>query len=159
MVQQFKERCIGKFGPEQCSIDLLENGNPSDVVVVPKSVDRFVSTYVLDLMSEEDMYKVFDLAEQCLCPDNGLLLLAGITWGYTKSIQTFFTTAIWEFMYKVRRKKVGGCRPQALQPYLKARGWRIQKVVTTLPVGYPWMASEVICAKPPLATKRVSSDS
>jgi phospholipid N-methyltransferase len=151
MVKGFQQRCVATFGPERCAIDFLESGNPSDVKVEPGTYDRFVSTYVLDLMSEEDMYKVLDLAETSLCPDKGMLLLAGITWGYTKSIRTFYTTLVWEFMYQIRRKKVGGCRPQALQPYLKARGWRIEKVETTLPVGYPWMASEVICARPPLA--------
>jgi hypothetical protein len=59
-------------------------------------------------------------------------------------------TAIWECLYWVRRNKVGGCRPQALQPYLEARGWRIEKVVQTMPDGFPWMVSEVISARPPL---------
>lgn len=154
MVQRFTERCIGTFGKDRCAIQFLENGNPADVKVEAGTFDRFVSTYVLDLMSEEDMYKVLDLAESSLDADKGKLLLAGITWGYTKSFRTFYTTLVWELMYKLRRKKVGGCRPQALQPYLEARGWRIEKAATTLPVGYPWMASEVICAKPPLAKSK-----
>jgi hypothetical protein len=61
-------------------------------------------------------------------------------------------TSVWEVLYKVWRQKVGGCRPQKLQPYLKAKGWRIEKVVQTLPNGYPWMASEVIRARPPIPT-------
>ena len=35
------------------------------------------------------MYKVLDLAERVLHPDDGVLLLAGITWGYRASVQTF----------------------------------------------------------------------
>ena len=40
--------------------------------------DRFVSTYVLDLLSEDDMLATLDLARRSLAPD-GRLLLAGIT--------------------------------------------------------------------------------
>ena len=119
----------------------------------PRSVDRFVSTYCLDLMSEDDMYRVLDLAEGSLKPDTGLLLLAGITWGYRASWNTSLMTAIWEILYSVRRTKVGGCRCQRLEPYLKAKGWRIRNVVTTLPQGFPWMVSEVILARPPTDQK------
>jgi hypothetical protein len=90
MVQGFHRRCVDQFGTERCSIELLESGDPSDVIIESnKKVDRFVSTYCLDLMSEEDMYKVLDLAETSLCPDTGVLLLAGITWGYRMSLKTF----------------------------------------------------------------------
>ena len=95
------------------------------------------------------MYKVLDLAEASLHPQDGRLLLSGITWGYRDSVKTFLTTLVWEVFYKVRRKKVGGCRPQLLQPYLESKGWRIEKIVRTLPNGYPHMVSEVILAKPP----------
>ena len=47
--------------------------------------------------------------------------------------------------------QVGGCRPQALEPYLLARGWRVEARTDTLPSGFPWMASEVIAARPPQA--------
>jgi len=131
--------------------ELLDSGNPDDVEIEePYSYDRFVSTYCLDLLSEEDMYKVLDLAERSLDQKKGKLLLAGITWGYQYSMRTFFMTAIWEFLYIVNRKKVGGCRPQLLQPYLERKGWRIERVVKTLPNGYPWMVSEVISTRPPI---------
>ena len=147
MVNRFRERC--KLY-DDCSVELLVDGDPSDVAVENRSIDRFVSTYSLDLLSEDDMYKVLDLAKACLHPERGLLLLAGITWGYKASIRTFAMTAVWELLYKIRRKKVGGCRPQRLVPYLESRGWRIEKVVQTMPDGFPWMVSEVVSARPPL---------
>lgn len=150
MVQKFQERCVNQFGSNICSIEYLESGDPTDVDVKEGSVDRFVSTYCLDLMSEDDIYAVLDKAAKCLHQDDGLILLAGITWGYKKSLLTALTTAIWEMIYNFRRTIVGGCRPQALVPYLKACGWRIEEVVETLPTGYPWMASEIISARPPL---------
>lgn len=151
MVEGFRNRCVDRFGAERCSVELLESGNPSELFdqMESESIDRFVSTYVLDLLSEDDIYNVLDLAEKVLHRQHGKLLLAGITWGYRGSLQTSVMTAAWEVLYTVWRTKVGGCRPQALQPYLKARGWTIEKTVTTLPDGYPWMASEVICARPP----------
>lgn len=153
MVSRFRERCVNKFGSKRCSIELVPN--EMNLLVDPHSVDRFVSTYCLDLLSEEDMYKVLDLAQESLKPETGLLLLAGITHGYRFSLQTFFMTVVWELLYRLSnktRKIVGGCRPQTLSPYLKARGWRIEKLMHTLPSGFPWMVSEVICARPPIAS-------
>lgn len=157
MVQRFQERCVSRF-PKQCRVQHLKSGNPLDVSVEKSSIDRFVSTYCLDLLSEQDMYRVLDLAEHSLNPDRGLLLLAGITWGYKASFRTFVMTLVWEILYIIQRKRVGGCRPQALQPYLEARGWRIEKVVQTLPKGFPWMASEVISARP-AATRSSNKES
>ena len=153
MIRRFLERNGNGNGDTFIAAELLESGDPDDVGIgdLPlRSYDRFVSTYCLDLLSEEDVYKVLDLAERSLDPQRGKLLLAGITWGYRSSVPTFFTTAIWEFLYRFHRKTVGGCRPQLLQQYLTSKGWRIDKVVKTFPNGYPWMVSEVISARPPL---------
>ena len=132
-------------------VELLDDGEPRMVEAAPGTVDRFVSTYCLDLMAEKDMFSVLDLAERCLEPERGMLLLAGITWGYRLSVRTFFMTLIWEVLYRLKRKTVGGCRPQQLLPYLRSRGWQIVAAERTMPSGFPWMASEVIAARPPKA--------
>lgn len=150
MVMRASER-LHHFGG-RAQVELLDDGEPSAVVVSPGSVDRFVSTYCLDLMNERDMYAVLDLAEHCLA-ENGVLLLAGITWGYQDSFRTFLMTLLWEVLYRFRRRVVGGCRPQRLLPYLEARGWRIVSAKRTMPSGFPWMASEVIAARPPSARR------
>jgi len=147
MVQRCQER-LHKFG-RRGSVELLESGEPADVAIEPSSVDRVVSTYCLDLLSERDMYGVLDVAQRSLHPDRGLLLLGGITWGYRDSLRTFVMTLLWELLYRVTRRTVGGCRPQHLEPYLRSRGWTIVKSVRTLPTGFPWMVSEVIAARPP----------
>ncbi len=82
-------------------IEWLDGGDPNQLTVEPGSVDRFVSTYCLDLLSEEDMYDVLDLAQRSLHPEKGLLLLAGITWGYRSSLKTLCMTAVWECLYQV----------------------------------------------------------
>jgi len=146
MVKAARQR-LARFG-DRVNIEYLERGEPRDLEMAPASVDRFVSTYCLDLMSEDDMFAVLDQAQHSLRP-SGLLLLAGITWGYRLSLKTFFMTLVWELLYRFRRKTVGGCRPQNLEPYLLARGWTVVQSVRTRPAGFPWMASEVIVAKPP----------
>ena len=99
------------------------------------------------------MYKMLDLEEKSLHPKEGVLLITGITWGYRDSIQMFAMTALWEFLYRIKRRKVGGCRPQYLHPYLGAKGWRIKKLIRTMSTGYPWMTSVVISARPPFTSK------
>ena len=187
MVEKATAR-LARFGP-RCSVELLAGGDPAALAVPGDGeADRFVSTYCLDLMSEMDMLATLDKAAACLHPERGLLLLAGITWGYRMSLRTFFMTLVWELLYRFRRKVVGGCRPQHLAPYLRAKGWRIVKEVhthagpqpatlashtaaatvctyasfwlqprvqvRTAPAGFPWMASEVLAARPPLASGR-----
>ena len=147
MIERAKERLAQH--QDRVQLELLPSGAPEDVAV-QGTCDRFVSTYVLDLLSERDMFAVLDKAEASLDPQRGLLLLAGITWGYRDSLKTFFMTLLWTLLYRFRRKMVGGCRPQKLEPYLIARGWRIERSVRTQPSGFPWMTSEVIAARPPL---------
>ena len=79
---------LERFGP-RCTIELLPDGDPASLAVpADGGADRFVSTYCLDLMSEADMIATLDKAEACLHPERGLLLLAGITWGYRMSVRT-----------------------------------------------------------------------
>lgn len=147
MVLRAQER-LHRFG-DRSKVELLSRGDPAEVGVgSSKRVDRFVSTYCLDLLSEADMFGVLDAAQRSLRP-NGLLLLSGITYGYRRSWKTCLMTLIWSLLYRFTRKTVGGCRPQVLEPYLKARGWTVVSRTVTLPTGFPWMASEVIAAAPP----------
>ena len=133
---------------ERFACEILPDGDPATAAAPTARVDRFVSTYVLDLLSEDDMCAVLSQAERRLKPD-GLLLLAGITWGYRDGWRTFLMTAIWEVLYRVRPRTVGGCRPQALEPYLGAAGWTVVSRARTMPTGFPWMVSEVVAARPP----------
>ena len=134
---------------ERFACELLADGDPLLANVPPPTVDRFVSTYVLDLLSEDDMDGVLTLAERCLDPQRGVLLLAGITWGYRDGVKVCFMTAVWELLYRIRPRTVGGCRPQKLEPYLLARGWTVESTQRTQPTGFPWMVSEVVAARPP----------
>jgi len=86
MVEKASAR-LERFGP-RCTVELLPDGDPASLAVpADGGADRFVSTYCLDLMSETDMMATLDKAEACLHPERGLLLLAGITWGYRMSVR------------------------------------------------------------------------
>lgn len=160
MIDRARERLMPYN--KRAQLNLLPSGAPEEVGTLPDEgggdatrsivVDRFVSTYVLDLLSERDMNAVLDLAQARLHPTRGKLLLAGITWGYRDSWRTCLMTLLWEILYRLSgrtRKIVGGCRPQHLEPYLRARGWTIEASARTLPTGFPWMVSEVVAARPP----------
>ena len=157
MIEKFQKR-MNRYENDQfhSTSHFMRDGNPWSLIsILPgKQYDRFVSTYCLDLLSEEDMYSVLALAEHCLHPTKGILLLAGITYGYKDSFSTFWMTLAWELMYRIRPDIVGGCRPQCLLPYLKEKGWIIETIERTNPIGFPWMMSEVISARPPIQTNQ-----
>ena len=155
MIVKFKERFYSHTSSKMdASCEYISNGDAAELLsMIPaSSYDRFISTYCLDLLSEEDMYKVLTLAEHLIHPD-GEIILAGITYGWKDSVKTFLMTLGWNLMYRIKPKVVGGCRPQNLIPYMKEMDWEITKVVRTKPQGFPWMMSEIICAKPKKATE------
>lgn len=84
--------------------------------------DRFIATYVLDLLSEEDISRLLAEAHRVLVP-GGLLCLASLTEG--QSLLAKSVTAVWKMVHAVRPALVGGCRPIRLARYLNDGDWRI----------------------------------
>lgn len=80
------------------------------------SMDRFVSNYVLDIFSAEEIRAVLGEAKRVLKAD-GLLCLTGLTYG--KGLFSKIVTAFWNLGYSLNPKWVGGCHPVALQEFLK----------------------------------------
>jgi len=85
--------------------------------LAPGSADVFISTYVLDLLSEEDISKVLELAGWLL-RDGGQLCLTGLTYGSRVGPLAALATYMWEAVHFLRPKVVGGCRAQTLEDYL-----------------------------------------
>jgi len=83
--------------------------------------DRFVSTYVLDLLDEDDIQTALDDARRVLAP-GGKLCLASLTTGTTRWSRIVGRT--WSAVHARRPMWVGGCRPLELAPML-GRQWRI----------------------------------
>ncbi|KAK9807713.1 hypothetical protein WJX72_006899 [[Myrmecia] bisecta] len=109
---------------------ILTDGDPASASmhVDPGSCDAFISTYALDLLSEEDVATVLELAWRLLKP-GGRLCLVGLTYGNTSP--TRISTGVWELIHRLRPTAVGGCRPQDMSQYL-GPGWKVvhRQVVT-----------------------------
>lgn len=119
---------------------VLTDGSPK--LNLPDSAfDRFVSTYVIDLLSEEDIDVVLEEAYRVLTA-GGLLCLAGLTYG--KGPLGRIVTRLWERVHSVRPALVGGCRPVKLLEYLPGERWRIthHTVITSFGI-----SSEVVVAE------------
>lgn len=103
--------------------------------------DRFVSTYVLDLLPENQIIEVLLEAKRILI-EGGLICLCGITTG--DSIAEKLVSNIWSGICKIDPKIVGGCRPLEVSNILAKNGWNIlfsKKISSWL------ISSEVIVAE------------
>lgn len=105
------------------------------------SVDRVVSSYVLDLLSEADIERFFAEAHRVLMP-GGAVCIASLTRGF--GFLSRIVSSLWMWVFRLRPSLVGGCRPILVDALVDAEGWRIlyRRVVT--PFGVP---SEVLVAE------------
>jgi ubiquinone/menaquinone biosynthesis C-methylase UbiE len=109
------------------------------------SADRFVSTYVLDLLSAADIRTVLQEAHRILKP-GGRLCLVSLTGG--QSLLSSLVVHLWALVFRLRPQLVGGCRPIALGPYCAEASWEVLYRTVVVSWGIP---SEVLVARP-LAT-------
>ncbi|MGH9821957.1 MAG: class I SAM-dependent methyltransferase [Blastocatellia bacterium] len=118
----------------------ITEGAP-EIPAADSSVDRFLSTYVLDLLPAEDISAVLNDAYRVLRPD-GLVCLAGLT--FAQKWHSRAVMSLWTGIHSVRPWLVGGCRPIRLTDYLGAPRWEIafSTVVTHLA-----MPTELIVAR------------
>jgi ubiquinone/menaquinone biosynthesis C-methylase UbiE len=105
-------------------------------------VDRFLSTYVLDLLSETAARQVLAEARRVLVP-GGLLCLAGITRGVTPVSRVVMGG--WQWLFNRNPSWVGGCRPTLLRQLVPTDRWNIRSHETVVSWG---VASEVLVATP-----------
>ncbi|NET35142.1 MAG: class I SAM-dependent methyltransferase [Cyanothece sp. SIO1E1] len=105
------------------------------------SYDRFLSAYVFDLLSPDDIRSLIDEAHRLLVP-GGMICLAGITNGNTPISRT--VTGMWRFVNMIRPRLLGGCRPLELLEYLPQRQWSHPERTVIVVSG---IASEAIVAR------------
>lgn len=101
---------------------------------------RFVSNYVLDILSFNEIHDVIREAKRVLKKD-GLLCLTGLTNG--KGWFSKFWTAFWNIRFTLNLKWVGGCRPIEVHGFLNA-DWEIEHYHVAAVKG---ISSEVIVAR------------
>jgi ubiquinone/menaquinone biosynthesis C-methylase UbiE len=105
------------------------------------SRDRFVSNFVLDLLSEDDIAAVLRDAHRILEPA-GLLCLSSLsvgTGGFSR-----FMARVWSTVHALSPALVGGCRPLDLRAWIAPERWRVRHHAALAPFGVP---SEVVVAE------------
>lgn len=125
---------------DRSSIDVSE-GNPC-IPNQAQKFDRIISTFVLDLLCEDDIDQFVTKAHSALA-QNGLLCLASLNHG--KSLPTRVISLIWKTVYRLNPARVGGCRPVTLENHLPAITWEIQHQETQSRRG---LSFSVVVAKP-----------
>lgn len=86
------------------------------------SQDRFVSTYVLDLLADPDIEILLREAHRLLRPQ-GRLCLVSLSRGY--SPVSSLVAGVWALIYRLHARLVGGCRPLALSTYIQHDQWDV----------------------------------
>ena len=138
MIKLAAER-LGSFA-RRASVVLVQGGQT--LPIMDGSVDRFVATYVFDLLSTLAQQQLVAEARRVLRP-NGLLCLAGITNGVTPLSR--LVMGVWQWLFAQNPRWVGGCRPSPISAYLPSTGWGIRFHTVVVSWG---VASEVIIASP-----------
>jgi ubiquinone/menaquinone biosynthesis C-methylase UbiE len=130
MVRLATER-LASFGP-RASVRLTDGtpptGEPSE------SCDRFVSSFVLDLLSAQDIDGVIREAHRMLRP-GGLLGLSSLTFGFT--VASRVVSWMWLKVHTLRPSLVGGCRPLEPLGALPEEAWTIRHRERLAPFGIP----------------------
>jgi len=87
------------------------------------SVDRVVSTYVLDLLSPADAAAFLGEALRVLRP-GGLLALTSLAPGRTAPAR--LVTSAWQAVWRLNPALLGGCRPLTLRRLLRPEDWEVR---------------------------------
>ena len=85
--------------------------------------DRFVATYVLDLLEEPALVALVQEARRLLAPQ-GLLCVIAMTEGQAAISRAL--CAAWKAVRAWNPRLVGGCRPVRVEAFLDAGAWRLQ---------------------------------
>lgn len=104
------------------------------------AADRFVCTYVFDLLSPADTARLLAEAHRVLRP-GGLLAVASLTPGRTPVSRAL--TAAWRGVWRLDPMLMGGCRPVELAALLDPELWAARTRLTVTDVV---LASEVVVA-------------
>lgn len=107
-----------------------------------RSVDRVVSTYVLDLLPEPDIRRFFAESRRVLVSE-GRLCLASLTTG--TGFLSRIVSSLWTAVFRLNAASVGGCRPIRLESFVDPREWLIVHKRIVTPFGVP---SEVLILTP-----------
>lgn len=122
---------LASFGL-QFRVKLSEGGPPAGEP--DASCDRFLSTYVLDLLPEREITAVIREAHRMLEP-GGLLCLAALSTGSTPASR--LVARAWAALHRANPMLVAGCRPLELLRWLSAYEWKVRSCERIAPFAVP----------------------
>jgi SAM-dependent methyltransferase len=137
MVALARER-VARFGARA---EIRQSDGTPRIEAPSGSFDRFVSTYVLDLLPEGEIDALLAEAHRLLAP-GGLLGVAGL--GLAERGAPRAVAWLWGRVHQLNPALVGGCRPLAVAPRLREPVWRIRERSLVAPFAIP---SEVVVAE------------
>jgi ubiquinone/menaquinone biosynthesis C-methylase UbiE len=137
MIRLAKTR-LERFGGR---VTVEQTNGSLQLEAVSSSFDRFVSTYVADLLSTTDIAVLFGEAYRLLVP-GGRLCLVSLTQGTGMFSRLVMST--WARLHRLSPTLVGGCRPLELQGLLEGGSFQMEYVQTVVAFGIP---SEIVIAK------------
>jgi ubiquinone/menaquinone biosynthesis C-methylase UbiE len=105
------------------------------------SFDRFLSVYVFDLLSEDDMRSALSEAERVLADDGRLCL---VSLAEAEGLIPRALCRAWTGLHGLSPSLVGGCRPVALVPLVESGAFEIEHRAVHTAFGFP---SEVVVAR------------
>ncbi len=110
--------------------------------VADGTIDRFICTYVFDLLPDDDIRAVLTEARRILTPD-GLIGIVSLTNG-PRPLSRLVST-MWRGLHHLSPWLVGGCRPISIRTFVSNEQWRISYANIVLRFGIP---SEIVVARP-----------
>ncbi len=131
----------GKLAPWAGRAEVRLSDGSMELGVGAGEFDRFLSAYVLDLLSEVDIGLVVAEAHRVLAAD-GRLGLVGLTSGRTPLAR--LVSGLWRTVHRLEPRLVGGCRPLELTEFLAADRWHIEHHNVVSPWG---ISSEIVVAR------------
>jgi ubiquinone/menaquinone biosynthesis C-methylase UbiE len=129
---------LARFGPR---VEIWQTDGSLQFEAASASYDRFVSTYVVDLLSLSDIATLLSEAHRLLTREGRLCLVSG-THGSTGLPRLL--TGLWTRLHALRPALVGGCRPLELRALLPTTRWQITYVNVVTAFGIP---SEIVIAQ------------
>jgi ubiquinone/menaquinone biosynthesis C-methylase UbiE len=120
---------------------VLQSDGTMHFPIADSSVDRVVSTYVLDLLSESDIREFLHESSRVM-KVGGKLCLVSLTKGTT--FLSMLVSGIWAAIFRWRPVLVGGCRPIRLEEYIDSGSWEMEYRQVVIAFGVP---SEVLIAR------------
>ena len=115
MLEKAKKR-LSRLSEANYSLDV---GTAFDLPIEDESIDTIVNNYMFDLISFEDMDKVI-LEFRRVLKKEGKLILVNMTKGEN------WGSRIYDFIYTISPKVLGGCRGVRLTDKLKQNGFQVE---------------------------------